>query len=142
MRISTGFGPRPSGGGFETFSWYFFRVSGVVLIFLVIAHLIIMHASNDVACTTYRFVALRYDNPLWRLFDWLLLTLALTHGMNGLRVVIDDYVQSRGLRLTLMSTAGVVLLIFFMLGTITLITFQHSADLGPLFVGTHVSSCH
>ena len=142
MRISTGFEARPSGGGFETFSWYFFRASGVVLIFLVIAHLIIMHASNDVACTTYRFVASRYDNPLWRLFDWLLLTLALTHGMNGLRVVIDDYVQSRGLRLTLLSTAGVVLLIFFMLGTITLITFQHAADLGPLFVGTHVSSCH
>jgi succinate dehydrogenase / fumarate reductase membrane anchor subunit len=142
MRISTGFGARPSTGGFETFSWYFFRVSGVILIFLVIIHLIIMHAANDVACTTYRFVALRYDNPLWRLFDWLLLTLALTHGMNGLRIVIDDYVQSRGLRLTLLSTAGALLLIFFMLGTITLITFQHSADLGPLFVGTHVSSCH
>ena len=123
MRISTGFGARPSGGGFETFSWYFFRASGVVLIFLVIAHLIIMHASTDVACTTYRFVASRYDSPLWRLFDWLLLTLALTHGMNGLRVVIDDYVQSRGLRLILLSTAGVLLLIFFMLGTITLITF-------------------
>ena len=131
MRISTGFEARPSGGGFETFSWYFFRASGVVLIFLVIAHLIIMHASNDVACTTYRFVALRYDNPLWRLFDWLLLTLALTHGMNGLRIVIDDYVRSRGWRLTLQSANGLLTLVFFLLGTITLITFQAVANVGP-----------
>ncbi|GAC1382110.1 MAG: hypothetical protein NVS4B9_33370 [Ktedonobacteraceae bacterium] len=130
LRVSSGYGAKPASGGFETFSWYFFRVSGFLLLFLVIFHLIIMHVTNDVACTTYQFVALRYDNPLWRLYDWLLLTLALLHGMNGLRVVIDDYVRSRGTRLTLMSVAGTLTLAFFMLGTITLITFQHSGNLG------------
>ncbi|MFL5655978.1 MAG: succinate dehydrogenase, hydrophobic membrane anchor protein [Ktedonobacteraceae bacterium] len=130
MRISTGYGTKPGGGGFETFSWYFFRVSGILLIFLVIIHLIVMHVTTDVACTTYQFVAQRYDNPLWRLYDWLLLTLALLHGMNGLRVVIDDYVRGRGARLTLLSAAGTLTLVFFMLGTITLITFQHSANVG------------
>src|SRR5438876_551458 len=125
MRISTGYGTKPTSGGFETFSWYFFRVSGVLLIFLVI-----IHVTTDVACTTYQFVAQRYDNPLWRLYDWLLLTLALLHGMNGLRVVIDDYVRGHGTRLTLLSVAGTLTLIFFMLGTITLITFQHTANLG------------
>ncbi len=132
MRLSTGTGPRPAGGGFETFSWYFFRVSGVVLFFMVIIHLIIMHATNDVSCTTYQFVAVRYANPFWRLYDWVLLTLALTHGVNGLRIVIDDYVRSRGLRLTLLSAAGVLLLAFFMLGTITLITFHVPANLSSL----------
>lgn len=130
MRISTGYGAKPASGGFETFSWFFFRVSGVLLIFLVIIHLIIMHVTNDVSCTTYQFVAMRYDNPLWRLYDWLLLTLSLLHGMNGLRVVIDDYVRDRSARLTLMSVAGTLTLIFFMLGTITLITFQHAGNLG------------
>jgi len=130
MRISTGYGAKPASSGFETFSWFFFRVSGVLLIFLVIIHLIIMHVTNDVSCTTYQFVAMRYDNPLWRLYDWLLLTLSLLHGMNGLRVVIDDYVRGRGARLTLMSVAGTLTLIFFMLGTITLITFQHAGNLG------------
>jgi succinate dehydrogenase / fumarate reductase membrane anchor subunit len=125
LRVSSGYGPRPAGAGsFETFSWYFFRVSGVILIFLVIIHLFITHVTNDVSQTTYSFVASRYANPLWRLFDWLLLTLALTHGMNGLRVVIDDYVRSRGLRLTLLSASAVLLVVFFMLGTITLITFH------------------
>lgn len=117
-------GARPSSGAFETFSWYYFRISGVILFVLVIVHLLIMHVTTDVACTTYAFVASRYANPLWRLFDWMLLTIALTHGMNGLRVVIDDYVRSARSRMVLMSLSAVVLLTFFMLGTITLITFQ------------------
>ncbi len=124
LRVSTGIGPRPSAGGFETLSWYFFRISGVLLIFLVIIHLIIMHVSNDVACTTYTFVAARYSNPFWRLFDWLLLTLSLTHGLNGLRIVIDDYVGSPRARLVLLSLVVVLLVVFFMLGTITLINFH------------------
>jgi succinate dehydrogenase / fumarate reductase membrane anchor subunit len=91
-----------------------------------------MHIANDVHCTTYQFIALRYANPFWRLFDWLLLTLALTHGMNGLRVVIDDYVRNPAARLWLLGITGVVLVIFFMLGTITLITFQPvTTGLGP-----------
>jgi succinate dehydrogenase / fumarate reductase membrane anchor subunit len=130
MRISTGYGARPSTGGFETFSWYFFRVTGVGIIFLVIIHLLLMHVTTDVSCTSYQFVAIRYSNPLWRLYDWLLLTLALTHGMNGLRIVIDDYVRTRGLRLFLQSTVGALVLIFFMWGTITLITFQPVLDKG------------
>ena len=124
LRISTGRGPRPMSGGFETFSWYYFRISGAALVFLVIAHLIIMHVSNDVSCTTYAFVASRYSNIFWRVFDWLLLTLALTHGMNGLRITIDDYVRSAGARLWLMSISAILLVIFFMLGTLTLVTFQ------------------
>ena len=132
MRIPSGYGPRPSSaGGFETFSWYFFRISGVALIFLALIHVFLNHVTTDVSCTSYQLVAMRYTNPFWRLYDWLLLTLALLHGMNGLRVVIDDYVRSRGWRLTLQSVAGLVTLTYFMLGTITLITFQTAGALGP-----------
>ncbi len=131
LRISTGFGPRPAGGGFETFSWYYFRISGVVLIFLVVIHMLIMHVTNDVSCTTYAFVTARYANPFWRLFDWLLLTLALTHGMNGLRIVIDDYVSSHTARFWLLAATGLLLVVFFMLGTITLITFHAATSVGP-----------
>ena len=135
LRISTGYGPRPASGGFETFSWYYFRVSGILLIFLVIIHLIVMHVTTDVACTTFAFVAGRYANPFWRLYDWLLLTFGLTHGVNGLRVVIDDYIRGPRARVVLLSLAAVMLLAFFMLGTITLITFPfHPGNLGPACV--------
>ncbi|HET8843216.1 MAG TPA: succinate dehydrogenase, hydrophobic membrane anchor protein [Ktedonobacteraceae bacterium] len=136
MRISSGYGPRPVGGGFETFSWYFFRISGVALIFLAIIHLLLNHVVTDVSCTSYQLVSIRYQNPFWRLYDWLLLTLALLHGMNGLRVVIDDYVRSRGWRLALQSLLGVTTLIFLMLGTITLIIFQ-GAHVGPSCLPAH-----
>ena len=132
MRISSGYGPRPSGaGGFETFSWYFFRISGVALIFLALIHLFLNHVSTDVSCTSYQLVAVRYSSPFWRLYDWLLLTLALLHGINGLRIVIDDYVRSRGWRLILQSTLGLLTLAFFLMGTITLVTFQASGVIGP-----------
>ena len=132
MRISSGYTPRPSGaGGFETFSWYFFRISGVALIFLALIHLFLNHVSIDVSCTSYQLVAVRYSSPFWRLYDWLLLTLALLHGINGLRIVIDDYVRSRGWRLILQSTLGLLTLAFFLMGTITLITFQASGVIGP-----------
>jgi succinate dehydrogenase / fumarate reductase membrane anchor subunit len=132
MRISTGYGPRPAGGGFETFSWYFFRISGIGLIFLVLIHLVLNHVTTDVSCTSYQLIAIRYTNPFWRLYDWLLLTLALLHGMNGLRVVVDDYIQNRGMRLTVQSALGLLTLIFFLLGTVTLITFQPVAgSFGP-----------
>ena len=136
MRISSGYGPRPVGGGFETFSWYFFRISGVALIFLAIIHLFLNHVATDVSCTSYQLVSIRYANPFWRLYDWLLLTLALLHGMNGLRVVVDDYVRSRGWRLSIQSLLGIVTLAFFMLGTITLITFQ-GAHVGPSCIPAH-----
>ena len=133
MRISSGYGPRPAaGGGFETFSWYFMRISAIGLFFLAIFHLIFNHVTTDVACTSYQLVALRYANPYWRVFDWLLLTLALLHGMNGLRVVIDDYVGVRAWRIRLVSLVGAVVLTLFMIGTVTLITFQPVVgSLGP-----------
>jgi succinate dehydrogenase / fumarate reductase, membrane anchor subunit len=53
MRISTGYGSRSStGGGFETFSWYFMRISAIGLFFLAIIHLFLNHVSTDVACTS------------------------------------------------------------------------------------------
>jgi succinate dehydrogenase / fumarate reductase membrane anchor subunit len=65
-------------------------------------------------------------------YDWLLLTLALLHGMNGLRIVIDDYVRTQEWRIRIESLLALVVLALFMLGTVTLITFQPVAgSLGP-----------
>ena len=118
-------------GGFELFSWYFFRISGVILIFMVIIHLLIMHVTNDVSKTVYDFVATRYQNPFWRVFDLVLETLALLHGLNGLRIVIDDNVRSRGWRLVAQSTVWVMALTFWLMGMMTIITF-HPGETGGL----------
>src|SRR5437660_10663779 len=106
MRISTGYGSRPVSGGFETFTWYFMRISAIGLVFLAIIHLILNHVTVDVACTSYQQIAIRYANPYWRVYDWLLLTLALLHGINGRRVVVDDYVGTAAWAIRLVFLLG------------------------------------
>ena len=54
---------------------------------------------------------------------WSLLFLAIAHGQNGLRVLIDDYLHERGWR-TFAHTANWVFLGFFLvLGTMTIVSF-------------------
>lgn len=116
--------PAQAAGGWETFSWWFFRVSGVGLIFLAIIHVLIVHVTNDVSATGYDFVAQRYANPFWRAYDLLLLTLALFHGLNGLRIVCDDYIRRRTTRLAVVSVLFLIAIGFWLMGSMTIITFQ------------------
>ncbi|WP_324668525.1 hypothetical protein [Geochorda subterranea] len=119
--------PRSAAGGLELYSWLFMRLSGLLLVFLALGHLAIMHLIHSVEEIDYDFVAARLAGPLgvfWRLYDLLLLTLALLHGLNGLRVVIDDYVHTprwRAVSLTALYVAGAFILV---LGAVVLFTFQ------------------
>ena len=127
---------RPSGGtGWETFSWWFFRVSGVGLVFLAIIHLLLMHVTHDVSATDYQFIANRYANPLWRVYDLLLLTLALFHGLNGLRIICDDYIRTRGVRLTVVSVLFFIAITFWLMGSMTIITFQPNHNIAQTLLG-------
>ena len=120
--VRPGRGRRPK-QNVETWTWFFMRVSGLILIFLSLAHFAITHIVNDVVDTNASFVAERWDNPLWRLFDWTLLALALGHGLNGVRWSIDDYITSKARRAAVKAlvygTSGVL----FAYGTITILTF-------------------
>jgi succinate dehydrogenase / fumarate reductase membrane anchor subunit len=113
--------PRQS---FETWSWFFMRISGLVLVFLALIHFSLTHIVNDVTDTDARFVAERWDNPLWRLFDWALLVLALLHGLNGLRWIIDDYVRSPAKRAVTKSVLYSVSFALLGYGTLTIVTFS------------------
>jgi len=123
---------RPSGGqklqrrprqNFETWSWFFMRISGLVLVFLSLLHFAITHIINDVVETDAHFVAQRWDNPMWRMFDWVLLTLAMLHGLNGLRWIIDDYVRSPGRRAAVKAALYTVSGSLFAYGTFTIVAY-------------------
>ena len=88
--------PPRRGPSAEAKSWAFMRLSGLLLVFFALVHFSVTHIVNDVADTDYDFVAERWHNPAWRGFDWMLLVLALTHGLNGLRWIVDDYVRRPG----------------------------------------------
>ncbi len=75
-----------------TASYLFMRFSGLLLIFLVIIHFVIQHVINDVHNLSINFVAQRWASTGWRVYDAFLLALGLIHGLNGTRMVINDYV--------------------------------------------------
>lgn len=115
--------PKPA-GGFELYTWFFMRVSGLLLLLLALGHLTVMHLINSVEVINYNFVASRYATPFWRAYDLLLLMLALLHGLNGVRTIIEDYVRPRGWRLFSLSCLYVVGLIFLTVGSLVILTFQ------------------
>jgi succinate dehydrogenase / fumarate reductase membrane anchor subunit len=114
----------------EVWSWYFLRWSGLLLVVLALGHVLIMHIINNVDVINYAFVADRWRTVGWRVYDWLLLGLALTHGMNGLRVMIDDYVHTRSRRLVCLSSAWVAYLLLMLIGTLTIVRFPQNAEKG------------
>lgn len=93
MALSASSGrPKPD-GGLELWSWQFMRLSGLVLVFLALGHMVLMHLIHSVDEINYAFVAGRYAGWFWRGYDLLMLLLAMLHGTNGARVLIDDYVH-------------------------------------------------
>ncbi len=113
--------------GVELFSWYFFRVSGLALLLLAVMHVVIMHVVNTVDEIDYAWVADRWHSPFWKVYDFLLLALALLHGVNGARVSIEDYIRRPGWRVAAHTTLWVLALVFMVIGALAIITFDPDA---------------
>jgi succinate dehydrogenase / fumarate reductase membrane anchor subunit len=107
----------------EAWSWAFMRLSGLVLVFLALVHFAITHVVNDVASTDYDFVAERWHNPAWRFFDWALLVLALAHGVNGLRWIVDDYVRRPAANKAVKGLLFGLTAALMVVGTLTILAF-------------------
>ena len=99
------------------------RVSGLVLLFLALGHFFIMHVFNSVHTIDYNFVAQRYLRLFWRGYDLTMLWLAMLHGGNGTRTLIDDYCRPpiRGVAVKFLYAAAGS---FLFLGTWVILMFQ------------------
>lgn len=114
-------------GGFELWMWLFMRISGIVLLILAVGHVLIMHIPDGgVSRVDFGFVAVRWQDPLWQTWDWMLLTLALLHGINGLRNITLDYVRKPGVRFVTNMFFYLLGFILFVLGTVVVFTFDPS----------------
>ncbi len=116
-----------SGNRFEVYSWFFMRVSGVVLLFIAVFHLLWMHLVIGVDNIDFDVVALRWQNPLWRMFDLALLIFALAHGTNGTRWVLGDYVSSPGWQVAAKWFLYVLAGVIGTMGAFVIFTFQPPA---------------
>jgi succinate dehydrogenase / fumarate reductase membrane anchor subunit len=110
---------------YEMYSWLFMRVSGLVLIFLVLGHLLIMNVlDGGVQRINFGFVAGRWSSPFWQIWDLLMLWLAMLHGGNGMRTVINDYAERDHTRFWLRALLYVAIVFIVALGTLVIFTFD------------------
>jgi succinate dehydrogenase / fumarate reductase, membrane anchor subunit len=114
-------------GGFELWAWLFMRISGLVLLFLAVGHVLIMHVFEEgVDRVDFAFIQLRWASLFWKTWDWLMLVLALLHGVNGLRMILLDSVRPAGARRAINGFFVVLGAALMALGTIIVVTFDPS----------------
>ncbi len=90
---------RLSTSNLELAWWIFMRVSGVLLVFLVLGHLytraVVFNFHHEL---DYAHMVKVMNSAVWKFYNWVLLFLSILHGTNGLRYVIDDYIASGRVR--------------------------------------------
>ncbi|MBD8078101.1 succinate dehydrogenase hydrophobic membrane anchor subunit [Cellulosimicrobium arenosum] len=110
---------------YELYSWMFMRASGVVLIVLIFAHLWVnLVAGEGVNAINFGFVAGKWASPFWQVWDLLMLWLAMFHGTNGVRTIINDYAERDGTRLVLKLFLYLAFTVVVVLGTLVIFTFD------------------
>lgn len=119
-----------SGSKFETTMWFFTRVTGILFLFMgalsmVYANLTGGYGNMDVgAQMRWAFfpisfhvessaveVTPNFSNPFWQAYSFLLVAFAATHGFNGLRVILTDYIR----RPLLLAWVKAILLLLWLL---------------------------
>lgn len=110
--------PGAAKAGRQPFTWYYLRVTGLLMVVLVLVHLFLMHYASAPSATTSAFVAGRWSPSAgWRLFDWTLLALALTHGIVGVQGILREAFRGAAARAAVDLGGGAAALIFLVLGT-------------------------
>lgn len=88
----------PQVEGLESLAWKWMRYSGLLLIPLAWGHVLIQDILVGVHAIDLDYVALRWASLGWRVYDFLLLSFAFAHGVNGLREVLNDYISKDSTR--------------------------------------------
>lgn len=123
----------------EKWGWLFMRISGPLLVVLVFTHLVVNLVVGDgIKAIDFAFVAGKWADPFWQVWDMAMLWLALIHGTNGMRTIVNDYAERERVRKTLIYTLWAVCAALILLGSLVIFTFDPcpagaAAELLPSF---------
>ena len=116
---------RQRGFNLEKWGWVFMRASGVVLVVLIFGHLFInLMVGEGIHALDFAFIAGKFATPFWQWWDVLMLWLALIHGANGMRTIVNDYVTNNTARKALTWALGLAAALLIILGTLVVFTFD------------------
>ncbi|MDR5700322.1 succinate dehydrogenase hydrophobic membrane anchor subunit [Agromyces aerolatus] len=127
------------GPNLEKWGWIYMRVSGVVLIALIFTHLFVnLLVGEGVSAINFGFVAGKWADPFWQWWDVAMLWLALIHGANGMRTIVNDYTNPGTVQKILKGALLGSAVVLIVLGTLVVFTFDpcpagSPADLLPSF---------
>lgn len=127
------------GVNLEKWGWIYMRVSGVVLIVLIFTHLFVnLLVGEGVSAINFGFVAGKWADPFWQWWDVAMLWLALIHGANGMRTIVNDYTNPGLVQKILKGALLGSAVVLIVLGTLVVFTFDpcpagSPADLLPSF---------
>jgi succinate dehydrogenase / fumarate reductase membrane anchor subunit len=114
-----------SRGNFEMIAWLFMRLSGVVLVVLIFGHLFVnLLVGEGIHAIDFGFVAGKWADPFWQFWDLAMLWLAMLHGTNGVRTIINDYAEKTSTRRWLKTVLYSATVVIFVLGTLVIFTFN------------------
>jgi succinate dehydrogenase / fumarate reductase, membrane anchor subunit len=123
----------------EKYGWLFMRISGPLLIVLIFTHLMVNLVLGDgIKAINFAFVAGKWADPFWQWWDFAMLWLAMIHGTNGMRTIVNDYTDRVLVRRMLTTTLWAVCGLLILLGTLVIFTFDPcpagaAAELLPSF---------
>jgi succinate dehydrogenase / fumarate reductase membrane anchor subunit len=113
----------------EKWGWLYMRYSGVVLLVLIFGHLFInLYSGEGIKAIDFAFVAGKWTEPFWQVYDVSMLWLALIHGTNGMRTIVNDYTERETVRKRLNYTLWIVCGALIILGTLVCVTFDPCID--------------
>ena len=116
---------RAASSSWELWTWFFMRISGLVLTILILVHVTIMLVvGGGIDRVNFAFVTGRWSSPFWQLWDWTILFLGLLHGTNGVKIVVNDLVRSPAKRAWIKTTLYSLTFFLMLLGTYVILTFN------------------
>jgi len=116
---------RRKGPNLEKAGWLYMRISGLALIILIFGHLFVnLMVGDGIHGIDFAFVAGKFASPFWQWWDVLMLWLALIHGANGMRTIVNDYVTHSTIRRVLVWALWLSAGFLIVLGTLVVFTFD------------------
>ena len=116
---------RRKGVNWEKWGWIYMRVSGVILLVLIFGHLFVnLMVGDGIKAIDFAFVGGKLSNPFWQWWDVAMLWLALIHGGNGMRTIVNDYAAHRTTRGILKGALLFSVIVLITLGTLVIFTFD------------------
>ena len=123
---------RRKGGNLEKWGWLYMRVSGVLLVVLIFGHLYFnLMLGEGIHGIDWGFVAGKLADPFWQWWDIAMLWLALIHGANGMRTIVNDYVTHKTVRGVLLGAIGLAAAFLIVLGTLVVFAFDPCNGVTP-----------